>query len=303
MLTYHAIGDPDFMPHWLFVDPQDFDRHLAYLKAHYTSVSLHEVLGRLRSGAPLPANGIAVTIDDGYRNAHSHAVPLLFRHGLWATVFACTRPADTGASLWVTRVFYWCSITQADTLWIGPGSQLPEVRTRLPEETALPLRTRAERQRAAFWVVSAMRRPGTREDLLDRVAAALGVSQHADPSALLPMLSWGEIEDLDRQGIEIGGHTVSHWSLPSLSRRAAWEETVKCKAALESHLGKTVPVFAYPFGDRDAAVERLVREAGYMGALTMADGTQRGFTCPYGLHRKSLGNWPVELLALELAGL
>lgn len=302
MLTYHGFGDPDFMPPWLFVGSRDFDRHLAYLKAHYTPLSVGEVLIRVRAGAPLPGNGIALTIDDGYRNVYAQAAPVLLRHGFPATVFACTGPVDTRTSLWTTRVFYWCHASGADALRIGPGSELPEVR-RASGEAVLPLRTGWEKVRAAQTIVDALRGYGDREGALDRVAAGLGMPRWADPFERMPMLSWSEMGELHRHGIQICSHTVSHPSLPALRRGESREELLKSKAALEAHLGQPVSVFAYPFDDRDHAVDALVREAGYRGACGGGAGVNGMRTDPYGLCRKNVESWPVELLAMELAGL
>jgi peptidoglycan/xylan/chitin deacetylase (PgdA/CDA1 family) len=102
-----------------------------------------------------------------------------------------------------------------------------------------------------------------------------------DPS----FLTWPELADLQRLGIEIGSHTVHHVELPYLSRRAALAELVDSRRALERHLGRPVQWFAYPVGAVDRAVLPLVRKAGYVLAVTTRPGAVQSARDPLELHR------------------
>ena len=85
-----------------------------------------------------------------------------------------------------------------------------------------------------------------------------------------PMLTLGEIRDLDRAGVEIGAHTVNHPELDVLAEMAARAEIETSKRALEDGLGKSVPSFAYPHGYSSPTTRRLVREAGFRSACRVA---------------------------------
>jgi len=91
------------------------------------------------------------------------------------------------------------------------------------------------------------------------------------------MLTRDMILDLDRHGVEIGAHTVSHPILTSLDDDSARQEIVGGKAGLEAILGKPVRLFAYPNGkvgkDYDARHVAMVREAGFEAAFTTAAGS------------------------------
>jgi peptidoglycan/xylan/chitin deacetylase (PgdA/CDA1 family) len=77
-------------------------------------------------------------------------------------------------------------------------------------------------------------------------------------------------------GLEIGAHTVNHPILASVSAAEAWREISESKRDLEQTLGRAVTLFAYPNGKpgKDYAVEhvRMVREAGYVAAVSTAHG-------------------------------
>lgn len=98
-------------------------------------------------------------------------------------------------------------------------------------------------------------------------------------------LTWPELLELERLGIEIGSHTVHHVELPGLSPTAALAELEQSRQTLERHLGHPVQWFAYPAGAVDAAVLPLVREAGYVLAVTTQPGTSQNARQPLQLHR------------------
>ena len=102
-----------------------------------------------------------------------------------------------------------------------------------------------------------------------------------DPS----FLTWGLLHALERRGIEIGSHTVTHAELTGLSDQDALDELVNSRKALERKLGHQVPWFAYPGGTFDARIERLAREAGYLLAVTTVPGTTQSAEQPLALQR------------------
>lgn len=88
----------------------------------------------------------------------------------------------------------------------------------------------------------------------------------------LPMLSWKEVGEAAESGIEIGGHTLTHPALDTLSPTQALHEIRHSKAAIEDRLGLAVRSFAYPFGYYDQRVRALIIEAGYESACAVRYG-------------------------------
>jgi peptidoglycan/xylan/chitin deacetylase (PgdA/CDA1 family) len=92
-LMYHSIGGSDR----LAVRPDVFAENLAYLREHrFTPISL-TVLARWvderargRAEIRLPDRPVLITFDDGYGDAHEHALPILSRYGFPAAVFVTT---------------------------------------------------------------------------------------------------------------------------------------------------------------------------------------------------------------------
>jgi peptidoglycan/xylan/chitin deacetylase (PgdA/CDA1 family) len=84
-----------------------------------------------------------------------------------------------------------------------------------------------------------------------------------------PVLSWPELGEISRLGVEIGAHSHTHPELDTLPARAQAEEARLPKLLLEKRLGVPVSSFAYPFGLYDRGVREAVAAAGYTAACTM----------------------------------
>lgn len=70
----------------------------------------------------------------------------------------------------------------------------------------------------------------------------------------LPILSWEEAQGLADAGLEIGAHTVSHRPLDTLDADDVRQELRSSQQEIESRIGLSVRVFAYPFGRYTPAV-------------------------------------------------
>lgn len=81
------------------------------------------------------------------------------------------------------------------------------------------------------------------------------------------LLTEEEIRMLDRAGITIGAHSMTHPHLPQISPEKASEEILSSRQRLESLLGHPVTLFAYPYGENSPEVRALAAKAGYHAAF------------------------------------
>lgn len=94
ILMYHSVSDsPEHgVPAYYqtCTSPTRFREHLQLLRDQgYKSLSLHEALVRLNTGA-LGERIVVITFDDGFRDFYTHAAPLLEEFGFTATVYLPT---------------------------------------------------------------------------------------------------------------------------------------------------------------------------------------------------------------------
>ena len=119
---------------------------------------------------------------------------------------------------------------------------------------------------------------------LDLPAIVYVITERAVPTRS-SFLTWPMMRRLERDGFEIGSHTVSHAELTSLPDRDALAELVDSRRALERRLGHPVQWLAYPYGAVDARVAALARRAGYVLAVTTRPGVQQEAARPLELRR------------------
>ena len=77
-----------------------------------------------------------------------------------------------------------------------------------------------------------------------------------------PHLSWDEICEMKKWGIEFGSHTMSHRNLAKLPADVVEYELHESKRLLEERLG-VVNCISYPFNRTSSEVIERVRQAGY----------------------------------------
>jgi peptidoglycan/xylan/chitin deacetylase (PgdA/CDA1 family) len=87
-------------------------------------------------------------------------------------------------------------------------------------------------------------------------------------------LTWPEVEEMSRAGVDIEDHTYTHAMLTRPAQMSADEydrflqhQLIDSRSEIEKHTGRPVRFIAYPYSMYDAAVQDAVQRAGYEAAL------------------------------------
>ena len=272
LLVYHRVGDctDAFVP---AIPVAVFERHMRYLRRAYRVLPFSELLAAAGRNE-VPPRAIAITFDDGYADTYRCAFPILRRYGLSAIVYLATGVVgDNRGGMWNDRLGGAFRDTRRSE-FAGVG-----------EAASGPLRTPQERYAALQRALAALkyRRPEEREGLVAEVISELEV-----PASAPSMLSWPQVREMSRCGIEFGAHTVHHPILTAVSSAEAEREIVSSKREIEQQLQLGVHHFAYPNGtarDFDETTRSLVRGAGFASAVSMVFGANGAGTDPFALRR------------------
>ncbi len=259
ILCYHRVVEtlpPDpyqlLAPYDLCVDVRRFRQHMEYVARRYHVVPLDELVAAL-PGRHATRPMVAITFDDGYADNYEHALPVLRRVGIPATVFLATGNIDSGAAFWWDRLAWHLPRYAGRRLPAALAGGEPDV---VPE-------TSEELSRLYGTVHSRLR-------VLDASARDAALDALGDGAGDAPRpLTWAEARRMVAAGISLGGHSVSHPSLVALSDTALRDEVGRCREVITAQVGAAPATFAYPFGHVDDRVAAAVEAAGYRAAVTV----------------------------------
>lgn len=82
-------------------------------------------------------------------------------------------------------------------------------------------------------------------------------------------MTWAQVQELHNAGNEIGGHTLTHKDLTTLSLSAATTEVCDDRTALLNRGLGAVVSFAYPYASVNATAETAVESCGYSTGRTV----------------------------------
>lgn len=271
MIYHRVLDEPDFMrPDE--VDKEAFTWQMELLAKYFNVLPLSEALERMQNDT-LPPRAVSITFDDGYADNYTNALPILKRFNLTATFFIASGFLD-GGRMWNDTV-------------IEAVRNYPQAELNLSQVGLGSYKTidQTEKITAASNIISQVKHlpPEQRSSHVTYIAA----QSNNLPNDL--MMSSAQLKQLHKNGMEIGGHTVSHPILSKLDDEVAEQEIVVNKVILEEILNTSIKCFAYPNGKPEIDYLeqhiQMVKKAGYRSALSTHWGIVFQSSSPYELNR------------------
>lgn len=257
-------------------DARRFDELLRWIGGQFSVLAPLEACERLVAGT-LPQRAAMITFDDGYRDNHDVALPLLRKHGMRAAFFVATGFLN-GGTMFNDRVIEAVRGARRPVIeaeWLGLGR--------------LRVATLPERRHAIDRLLVAVkhRSPQARDASVQRIEAQCGGADGGRCNDL--MMSDAQVKALQDAGMEIGGHTRTHPILRLLDDAAARREIEAGAQDLLSITGRPPQLFAYPNGrpgeDFDERHGAMVEAAGFRFAFTTQAGVATSASDRYRLPR------------------
>lgn len=262
VLAYHRVmpvPDADTYPFdmgLVSATPEEFDWQMALIQREFDPISLSDIARYVRGRFKLPKRPIVVTFDDGYADNHDHALPVLKRHGIPATIFATVGHIGTANLLWHDWAAYLALRARHGEIPTLTGLQKVDASDSMASRRLL----------AGRFLSYLKTRPHA--ELLALLASLR--EQHADvirpgELELARTLSWEQVRNLSEAGIQFGSHTISHAILSRLDPSELHDELTRSKAVLERELNVPCDTIAYPVGRSFAYTSKILAEVGLAG--------------------------------------
>lgn len=270
-----------------------FRSQMQWLKGNCRPIAPHEIMEAAREPA-YRKPPVLVTFDDGYRDFHDRAYPILHDLRIPALVFLATGSIDSGCMIWTDQLEWAVRRTTRANL------PLPWAR-----EVPLPLDTDEARTTFARICKDFLKQVplGQRLALLEEIYASLGgASSLAEFDR--QMLNWAEV----RATLEFtfyGGHTHNHPILSRLSDDEADAEIRLCRDRIRDETGIAPRYFAYPNGlvrDFTETTKALLRKHGFEYGFSTIEGLHRWGDDPYAIRRQHAARSSLGEFALRVVG-
>ena len=276
ILVLHGVVDSESENKWSPLRPQmsvdDLRSALTTLSKTHVFVDFEAAIDMIAGRTEIVPNAIAVTLDDGYKNNMTRALPVFEEFGIKPVLFVPTGFIQDMRPFWFDRLDYAIqraatpfsmSIDSANIEFI-PGS-----RQQLSKSYAR-LRRIAKNcdwtdQQFIQFVDSQSQRL---ED--DAKTGLADIQQNDEFSSILNPADLREMHAA--RSVLIGSHTVNHLRIDKISADSRQWELRTSQQYLRDLLNADCDFFCYPNGSLDTRSRIDVEQAGYKAAVTSIPG-------------------------------
>jgi len=263
ILTYHRIINPtdDFIQHRgaISATPENFERQVKFLVKNYNLISFDHLKQAVNAEIRLPKRSLIITFDDGYKDNYTDAFPILQKYGAPATFFLTTGFLDG------SNVPWWDGLARA-----LQKTTIPKVNLGILGKYNL------NSSKDKLLAISMVNRKLKNMDDTERIQkikwikSKLGINTKEN-DRYSQFMSWDNIMEMDKEGMQFGAHTVTHCNLAKESILVAKREIIESKKIIEEKLKKDILTFCYPYGNKEffsQDIINLLRKSGFFCAVS-----------------------------------
>lgn len=304
ILAYHRVVTPDdlsrgYIEPGMYVVDDVFDMQVRWLVERFEILSFPQLLARWQANEWDERKAYCVfTFDDGWLDNYRHAFPILKKYGVPATIFLPTNYIGSNEWFWTEKIAFFLTRLGRPRVTSMQRSRVGGVIAELPGlahpnfvgQEGISLATIGE-------IIGHCKLlpPSEIESVLNRLSEIL---EAPIPHERVTM-NWSEVTELSKQGISFGSHSCSHHLLTRLNGETIRQELQESDRVLRTLPVGYIPVFCYPNGDNDDAIQELVKESQYVAAVGTRSGVEgRRPENMYELHRIGMHNDITETIPL-----
>lgn len=256
ILLYHGVTDSvstgieNASGKHIHVDA--FRDQMQFIKQNCNVLSMDDVVALTENGEAFPPRAVAVTFDDGFKNNHALAAPVLDELQVSATFYITAGIVDTKLMFWVDDLEDCLNLSQAEDIRILLDGA----------EKLFSLRSDAEKLAALAEIKGYCKRAASadKDRVLRDVATATGIVPDVGHARNYEKISWDELREMDANPLFIiAGHSLYH-DILSAQPVAEMQAAVRLSLGLLSYnLGHSVTHFSYPEGQAHHYSEKVIQ--------------------------------------------
>jgi peptidoglycan/xylan/chitin deacetylase (PgdA/CDA1 family) len=268
VLNYHRIDDPtastfNTLKSNVSATPSEFEKQMQYVQKIFNIITCQQLADYITKHTPLPPRSAIITFDDGYLDNFSHAYPILRNLKIPAVIFLATDYIENN------KPFYWDYAAYCFSQTKLTHAHFPIIGERAWANTK-------EKDSILHEWVEALKKIQEQEKntAIHSIATTLKISVPTNAFQGLH-LTWQQVREMHKNGIEFGAHTASHPILTRIPLNQAQDEILNSKKKIEQQIGAPVICFAYPNGglaDFSPAIMQIISQAQIPIAFSLRPG-------------------------------
>lgn len=275
-----------------------FVKQMDYIEKHYKVVALEDYLAFLKGEKEIPKNACVLSFDDGFKDHFLNVFPILKKRNWPACFFPLTQPLTEFIVPPVHKAHFLLAKLRGNIFAKEFNQVLRSKFKELVDEFTVD--DKEKKQRKYRWD----------DALTANLKYSIAAMPYLEKSAILNQIfakyfenedvfcrelymSFEEMQEMFKSGMSFGCHTHRHPALSNLGLREQAKEIKDSKDALEKNLETKIKLFSYPYGDFNQTTIEILKEQGYVCALTSDLGINQGRPAdPFVLKRLDTNDLP-----------
>ncbi len=257
-------------------------KEIIYLKRKkYQFITLSDWVHIVKNQTKISCKYVILTFDDGLKNVIDNAYPIMKKHDAKGCIYVISDIVGKDQLLWTDYIEILVRNLKIATLKFKFKDK----------ELNYPLASEINIQTAIKDIKTKLRS-------LDNQERILHLNQFTTPNKLnnfsqIPedylIADWASFKSLDKNILEVGGHTRTHPNLEFLnSENELSEELLKSKKQIEKEIGSPISHLCYPDGSYNKDIINYAKKCGYLTGVTLKRGLNTVKTDLFQLKRISM---------------
>jgi len=237
---YHAIQSEQALPHiehlYTLRSQKTFEADLDFMLKHFEPIDLAQVWKIAKDELQLDKPAMMLSFDDGLREVHDVALPILRKKGIPATIFLNTDFIDNRGLFFRYKASLLIDHLQKKEVSTSAlkaiGDQLNIQNTSIDNICAALLKINYGNK-----------------NILDNIAPVLKIDFNHFLKQQQPYLSSDQIKDMQKEGFTFGSHSIDHPLYHQLSFEEQLRQTQESVASIQAQFNPAIQSFSFPFTD------------------------------------------------------
>jgi len=270
IVTYHRIIDPDKIDsanrEVVSATPKEFEKQMKFVSEHFTPIDFFDLKEIVEKKKAVPQNPIIISFDDGYRDNYDNAFPVLKKFNLKGVIFLATGFIGTDKTFWWDEISSIILETSKKQICIP---SISEKFLKLSEKSDVKYR----RQFIEELLNKIKTMPESKKNgIINELREVCGNIKNSQSV----MLDWNMALEMQKNGVELGAHTVNHPVLSQIKHDDIRREIALSGFEIREKTGIKPVSFCYPVGKKTSFNEIIAEEVktqGFSFAVTLIHGT------------------------------